>query len=277
MQEKLREQFVEAAAMIGHDVCQYRAFDEYERPKAAAAFGAIAEFQRLISVVYGALQHGYKQRATIPEHVARETAFDFGFGFHGSVGIMLTIRNAQELFETGLDDTISTVFSMSKSKNPSEVLHHAHRLGPGPINALYEWAAGNANNGLGAEIEWRHGGRVKGTLFVQPRELAHLRKVIDETSTVTEQTVTVEGKLIAADVETSKFKLKRKNLPLIRGLFDPEIIDEDHRVQLPARCTATLRKITTIKYSTGTEDVQWRLLAIDQPRGSELGNLDSQE
>jgi hypothetical protein len=96
---KLEEQFVEAGAKAGYDICRYRAFDDYDRPVVGAAFKSIAGFQKLVSVVYAAVKHGFKERATIPDDVARETTFDFGYAFTGSIGVVLTLRNEKTLFD----------------------------------------------------------------------------------------------------------------------------------------------------------------------------------
>src|SRR5437870_704817 len=56
IQKKLQAQFMEAAENVGVETCRYRAFDDHERPSTGAAFGAVARFQHLVSVVYAALK-----------------------------------------------------------------------------------------------------------------------------------------------------------------------------------------------------------------------------
>lgn len=52
----------------------------------------MGSFQKLVSVVYGAIKHGPRQRQRISEDVALETAFEFGYSFAGSLGLVFTCR-----------------------------------------------------------------------------------------------------------------------------------------------------------------------------------------
>lgn len=138
-------QFTEAADALGYEICTYRAFDENNNPKVAASFGAIALFQKLISVVYGAQKYKEKARATVSDHVERETALGFGYAFPGSIGVVLTSRPEQKRIEgfeeKDLDEAIDTAFSMAKAKSAAEIKRFAKKLGPGPVHALYAVAA----------------------------------------------------------------------------------------------------------------------------------------
>ncbi|MEX0642154.1 MAG: hypothetical protein WD468_05610 [Pirellulales bacterium] len=265
IRNRLGEQFVDAAAAVGHDILRYRAFNAYDRPIAGAAFRAIADFQRLVSVVYGALKYGYKKRATVREHVARETAFDFGFAFHGSFGLVLTVRNERQLFDAKLDSTLDTVFTMAKAQIPSEVLQHASLLGAGPVNALYEWADDNADNDLGADVQWRRGEQGMRELFVQHQELASLRKAIEKSGNKTETDEEMTGLLTMADVSKRRFKFQRPALPEIKGTFEEGTIDERHKVRLPQGYKVVIRKTTVTNYATGLERTKWHLIKIEEP------------
>jgi hypothetical protein len=263
---KLEAEFADVSEKLGYDVCSYRAFDEYDKPKAGAAFGAIARFQRLVSVVYGALTYGMKQRATIPEHVARETAFDLGYAFAGSIGVVLTVRGEPQLFDMrSLDQTFDTIAEMAKASSPSDITAFGTRLGPGPINALYEWADEQATAGLGADIEWRRGQQVQRSLFVQRQEWSKLRTAIEETSGEEETTETVVGVLKMADVDKHKFKLKREGLPMIQGSLEPGAIDEQHVASLPKTYSVVLKKIVRVQYATGQEVTRYHILKLSEP------------
>lgn len=264
---KLEAEFADAAEKLGHDICSYRAFDEYDKPKAGAAFGAIARFQKLVSVVYGAINYGVKQRATIPERVEKETAFDVGYSFTGSVGVVLTVRNKQLLFDWRLlDDTFDTIALMAKASSPRELTSFANRLGPGPINALYEWADEQATAGLGADIEWRRGQHTQRTLFMQRQEWSKLRTAIEAISGEEVETVeTVIGILKMADVEKNRFKLKREGLPIIQGTLEPGAIDEQHTASLPKEYSVVLRKTVRFQYAKGQDLTRYHILSLSDP------------
>lgn len=230
------------------------------------AFESIADFQKLVSVVYAATKHGAKERATIPEDVAKESAFDFGYAFTGSIGVVLTVRNEKVLFDDSLmDQSLETVFTMTAAKTSDEVLILAEKLGPGPINALYEWVGDNTANGLSAEIKWRKGEKVHRSAVVQRQQLSHLKKTIEDTSSLKTTTITVVGKLTMADVSKNKFKIKPEGLPEIRGTVAAEAIDDRHKVKLPSVYAAKIQKTTRIRYSTGQQMSRFHLIKIEEP------------
>jgi len=273
LRSRLEAQFSEAASKVGYDICRYRAFDDHDERRAAPAFEVIADFQTLVSVVYAALKHGQKQKATMSESVERETAFGLGFSFTSSVGVVLTVKNNPTLFGSSeLDDAFGVVFELASAKTPEDVLSHASVLGPGPINALYEWANDNATKGLGAEIEWSKGTHVQKRLLVQRQELSRLSKAIEETGTETSETMSLDGLLEMADVGKNKFRIQRQGLPEINGTVEPGAINEKHQVSLPHVYSVTLRKTVRVKFSTGAEETRYHLLSIDEPRKGGRGN-----
>jgi hypothetical protein len=266
LRAKLEQQFAEVAARAGYDVCRYRVFDDRDRPAAAAAFKSIVDFQKLVSVVYAAMKHGPKERATIPEDVFKESTFDFGYAVAGSIEVVLTLRNEKMLFDnTLLDESLEAVFSMPKAKTPKEVLRLAEKLGPGPINALYEWADDNATSGLNAEIDWRKGEKVQRTIVVQHQELSHLRKTIEQTSSEKTETLKVVGKLTMADATKNRFKIEQFGLPVIQGTVAAEAIDDQHMVTLPKEYSARIQKTTRVKFATGQQEVEYHLIKLEQP------------
>ncbi|HEV7222845.1 MAG TPA: hypothetical protein VGN42_09095 [Pirellulales bacterium] len=271
VQRQLEAEFEAVAAQLGVVVCRYRAFNDTETTRTAPAFGAIADFQRLVSVVYGALKHGIKQRATIPEEVARETLFGFGFAFTGSLGVVLTIRNQTDLFgDSFLNESIDVIFQMAKASSTEEILQFADRLGPGPINALHKWAEDNADNGLGADVEWRQGKTVRNSLFVQRQELWKLTRAIKRSSSKTTRELTLFGRLQAADASKLRFKFKEEGLREIRGTVEPGVIDEKHTVGLPSKYMAHVLKTEQTIYATGQVKVKYHLLRLQKPNRDEI-------
>jgi hypothetical protein len=267
---RLERQFAEVAGRVGYDVCRYRAFDDHDRPAVAAAFKSIADFQRLVSVVYAAKKHGPKERATIPEDVANESSFDFGYAVAGSIEVVLTVRNEKTLFDNSLlDDSLEAVFDMPKVKNSKDVLRLAETLGPGPINALYEWAVDNASCGLNAEIDWRKGENIQRSVVVQHQELSHLKKAIEQTSSEKVETISVIGKLTMADATKNKFKIEQFGLPVIHGTVAAEAIDDRHKVTLPNEYSAKIRKTTRTKFATGKQETEYHLMELGLPTKSD--------
>ena len=264
IRQKLEGQFMEAAARTGVEVCRYRAFDDHDRAQAAPAFTAIAGFQRFVSVVFGAKKNGRKEKATVTEEESAQSTFNFGFAFTGSVGVVLTIpRDKPMLAESELDDAMKIVFSMARAKSPGEIQKYASDLGPGPITALYQWAKENVTHGLGAEVEWMHGDTVSERLMLQRQELTRLTNAIDETSSSKDDYIEIIGDLRMADVDGRRFRLAQsKDLRIFKGTVEPGAIDQRHRVQLPKKYKARIRRTTTNHLATGVKEVRYHLMWV---------------
>ena len=261
----LESQFLDAAALNGVEICKYRAFNSNnERTNAGAAFGAISGFQRLFSVVFGSLKYKKKQQARVDSELGKETAFGFAYGFTGSVGVVLTIPTDSDLFgESYLDDAMSTIFAMAKAEDPKVIQSFADTLGPGAINALYQWASENAEHGLGADVEWRHGKEVKGSLFIQRQQLSKLRTAIEQVSSDTTETKLIEGLLTGVLLGSRKFRLSPDNMPEIRGTFELGAIDAKHKVAIPVRYIAKINVTTTMHFAIGKKRTRYHLLKLN--------------
>ncbi len=268
MQTLLRAQFMDAAAQVGVEVCRYRAFTDISHTAAAPALSAIVSFQKLFSVVFGSLKYGFKQRATISPEVASETDLQLRFAFTGSIGVVLTARSDANLFDDSfLDDSLETIFKMAKAKTPKQILAFADRLGPGAINALHNWAQDNTDGGLGADIEWRRGTKIRGKLFVQRQELSKLRSAIDLTGTPHEETIVVDGILDAVGVSKRRFTIKRDGLPDISGSVELGAIDRKHKATLPMRYRAKILKTTRLRVAAGKQVIKYHLLGLTPAKG----------
>ncbi len=161
---------------------------------------------------------------------------------------------------------------MASAADSAEIQSFAESLGPGAINALYDWAGAKTEHGLGADIEWRHGSQVKGSLFIQRQELSKLRTAIEQTSSEKEDSITVYGILTGAIVSNRTFRIKREGLPEIRGTFEPGAINAEHEVKLPHRYAATIRRKTRLYYATGKKEVRYHLLGLTEVKTETSGD-----
>ena len=263
IQKKLQAQFMEAAAQVGVEVCRYRAFKDNSPTAAGPAMGAISSFQKLFSIVFASLKYGARQRARVTPEIVKETAMQLRFAFTGSLGVVLTVPSDADLFDDSyLDDSLKTIFAMAKADTPKAIFSFAERLGPGAINALHQWVEDNAESGMGADIEWRRGPAVRGSVFVQRQELSKLRNAIDRTSSPREETIVVEGMLDAVGVSKRRFTIKREGFPDISGSVEPGAIDRKHTATLPRQHRARILKTTRLRVAAGTQQIKYHLLGL---------------
>jgi len=262
--KKYEEEFTVATASLGIDVCAYRILPETEHVRVAGLASALIDYQSLVSVFYDAVKRGTtKQRSRISAESYEESAFEFGYAFAGSVGFVFTVPNERTLFDNSpLDQSIQMIFDLSRSDQPSQILAFAHQVGPGPISAMYKWAASHVKHGFSVDIQWKRGSDLKMQALIQQSEFARLQAAIAQTSEETTVETTLTGTLLGADVGKRTFRLKPDAGDDIFG-FCGEVIDESHTVELPKRYTATLRVTTKLHYATDQEDISYALLRLE--------------
>lgn len=76
--------------------------------------------------------------------------------------------------------------------------------------------------------------------------------------------VTVQGVLVAADIQRRTFRIFADDGTDIRGRFD-DAISEAHKVSLPVRYVAVLRKHSKVILATDTEETSYHLLRLEYP------------
>jgi len=264
-QEELEADFLDAADQLGEDVCSYRLLPpESARPAISAFATALVDFQHLFSVMYDAIKNGPKERATFGAEVTKETSFGFGYTFAGSVGVVFTLPNERLLADIPslFDMAIDRIFKISKISEPSQIAPLAKEIGRPPIKAIYTWAKDHAQNGLGANIEWRRMKEVRNSLLIQQPELDKLHKTIALSSEEKVEELTVRGLLEAADIRSHRFKIRTEEGGEIQGWFE-NAISEGHEATIPKRYAASLTKTTHLIYATDEESSSYFLARLE--------------
>lgn len=279
---ELEAEFVKEAKAVGRDVCTYRILTAENRPTVKAVAGTMGQFQRLVSIVYDAVKHGRKDRHRVSADAALETAFEFGYTFAGSVGIVFTLPNERLLLdlESVLDETMQTVVNMSKSREPSQFIEFARRLGVAPVRAMYSWAKEHVEGGVGAAIAWQKEREVKLSAVTEFADLQQLQAIIAATSEERSETLKVAGILLGADARPKRFHFKSDSGEEIRGSYEDAINPAQHP-ELFKRYAATINKTEVIHYATEEEDVKYHLVKLEdmgqrpydeQPQRPEIGS-----
>lgn len=263
-QKVLEAEFLKAANERGQDVCSYRVFPNAGQATIEAVSKALISFQSLFTIIYDVVKHGPKDRVRSSEKVEKETAFNFGYTFPGSVGVVFTLPNDRLLpgMMTDVDVSMHTIRTLAKADSTTKITALVKELGEAPIRAGYKWAKDHAEYRLGADIGWRRGESIKEEFLVQYLELDQLQSTIAMSGAETVEIITLRGLLVAVNTVRHTFHLVEENTDTdIRGKFT-DAISEEHTVILPARYTAIIRKTTIIQYSSEQPDIQYFLEAL---------------
>lgn len=265
--KELEDQFKKVSSNLSIDVCRYRMFREDDNPNALASTLAIADFQQLVSLVYDALSSGAKQRNRVSAEAVKETSFGIGYVFPGSVGFVLTLPAQRTLFEDGsspLDHVIETIFGAALSRSENYIATVSKQLGPSVVRSIYKWVELHCDYWMGMDIEWMRGNAVKSRLFLQQKELAQLREVIQQTAEKIDDDITVEGTFVGGDVVKETVHVTVPGAADINAAFhesfNPEQIPKGY--WKPVR--AHFIKRTKIHLATDQEEVRYLVTKIEQ-------------
>lgn len=260
---ELEQEFVGEANKRGIDVCTYRLFAEHSQPTVAAVAGTIGQFQKLISIVYATIKHGPLERLRLREDVILETAFEFGYSFAGSVGLVFTLPNERLLgdIESRLDETFDAVIKMTEADSPEALRAFAHKYGVAPLRALYAWTNEHVTGGIGAGIDWQRNQQVRLTRLAQLGELENLREMLASTGDEGREVKKYSGILLGADAQPKRFHFKPDQGNEIRGTYENAINPAQHP-ELFKRYIAEIERIEVIHYATEQEDVNYFLQSL---------------
>jgi hypothetical protein len=259
----LESQFSEIAKQQILDVCSYRIFSEtQDNIKISSLANALHDFQSLFTTVFDALKNGPKERARVDAATVANSAFDFGYCFSGSAGIVMTMPAEIVLFgDSDLDRTITEIFEMANTTTPDQLKLHAKRLGLASVRKIYQWVTDHLQAGAGADIQWKKNNEIKQKLFIQVPQLEALQKAISETSEEVEEIVELNGMLVGLDVATKKFHMEFPDAEDMKGDISPAI-GTRQTLELPKQYAVEILKKTKIKFSTETEEISYFLLKI---------------
>jgi len=263
LQRQLYDEFSAASKALFADECRYRLFRDGENPSLAPVASILSDFQQLVSLVFHSLEKQMPLgNASLDASTIAQTSFQIGYTFEGSVGFVLTLPNERLVtpeMKTLVDESIDEVFLLSKLTSKDDVRGAAEKFGRPVVKACYRWATRHVENQLGSDVEWRRGKSPRSKLFVQYQELSSLCAVIDESSKEETDTFDVPGILTAADITAKTFRFSIDQGDEIRGTFD-DAINKKHKALIPSRCTATIKKTTTINYALDETKSKYSLL-----------------
>jgi hypothetical protein len=259
--QQLEAEFQAISEETGVSTCSYRFFDKHVRPTVSPLCSSLINFQSLYSIVYDAVISGPKKVKRLSAEILDHSSLFFGYTFSGSVGVVLTLSKQQrELFAASLDESAVTLFDLASSKTSEEVLTRGRIVGVPAVRALHKWATTHVESKLGADIQWKRGRDVMGSIVLDVGDLKQLIAAIDSTTDIIEDDDEVVGKLAGADVDRRLFHLILSDGRDIKGTFHSSIpLDRTFEVGRTHR--ATIRKKVKVYYSTEQEeDVSYQLL-----------------
>jgi hypothetical protein len=254
------------------DLVQYHVEkSELDRYPALAVAKAIAGFQELVTAVFDAIRSTPKKRyRPSAENIALST-LDFAMAAPvNSVLISLSIENERLLaIKSELDQTFERVFEILKTREPDGLRMLAGRVGIAALSKAHDWAASTAQFGLNTTIAVRKEIGIDPVDFsISNSEAQSLKEAIEGQSDRATEPEAVIGELIGidvdADLDRSYFHVKTQDGRNLEGKLAGSFLRDQHWA-VHVVYIAHVIKITTIKYATGEEKVEWVLASLIEP------------
>lgn len=258
------------------DLVQYHVRkNEDDRYPVLAVAKAISGFQELVTSVFDAIRSApKKQYRPLADNVVLST-LDLAMALPvGSVLVSMSVQNDRLLaVKSDLDQTFDRVFEIINTRDSERLRGLADVVGIASISKAHAWAAATCNFGLSTKIE------IRKDLTSEPQrvEISNLqaqtlKDIIEEKSDKQVDPETVVGELIGIDVDDNPdrtyFHLDTIDKRTIIGKLDSSFPRGQHWA-VREFYMARLAKVTTTRYSTGEERVDWLLVHL-QPFLGEL-------
>jgi hypothetical protein len=268
-QNQLRQEFEEVTNEQQVDVVNHLLQPgSHAKVSLRALTSTLDRFQAAISTTLDAVKNGIKQRGRLAPGIAELSSFDFGYSFDGSVGIVLTIPNDRLLFgESDLDRAIELFFAAAKAESREQLLEFAKAAGIPAVRRLYEWSQAHTTNNVSADIQWRRKDAIRSRVTVEPPTLERLEEIIEETSDVSTEAVTVVGKLVGLDTALKTFHLESPGSEDVKGGW-AEAFVYSRNFALDEIYKAELVKRSIVYYAYEREDTHWELVRLERATGA---------
>lgn len=260
VKRQLEAQFKYEAERSGYDFCNYRLISDNDRYPITSVMPAVLAFQTFVTTVYDALVRGAKRRFRQGGESSKESAFECGLVYQGSVGFMMAAVNERLLgITSSLDDAIDIVSQMTTASTPEMIGRYATKYGIASVRAMRQWVEAHVDRGLSAEMKWERGGDIRSYFLMQRQELAMLREVIDNTSEFEEHQWKNTGTIVKIDSLHRRFTfVPDGDENGIEGYYTDNVQDAEG-ILVPSRYEATIIKRIRIRFAYEDDEIEYFL------------------
>ncbi len=244
------------------DLVQYHiAKEKTDSYPVKAVAKTIFDFQELITSVFDALRTTPKQRYTPSTESIELSSLEFSMALPvNSILISMSIQNERFLLiESELDKTFANVFEILKATDSDKLRELASKVGIASISKAHHWAQETWRYGLDTKITISKNLSEPLEFEISKSDALALKEAIEQKS---EQFISQEniiGELVGIDVERpGYFHIRSLTGEDVGGKLS-ETFQTDAEWVININYIAHLSKISTVKYSTGEEKIDWIL------------------
>ena len=260
MRRQLESDFSEIANDQQLDVFRYRLFSESEeRMSAKALADSLREFQNVFSAVYAATKTGPQSDLRLSKDVKLGSQLHFGYAFTGSFGVVLTVNQQSDLYDTELVvNSVNSLFELARSRTDEQVRTLVSEMGPAPLKAFSTWAKIHADYRIGADISWRRG-EARDEIFLTHQEIRRIAKRVQLPSRGNPERVVMRGVFDGASLINRSFQFKTHDGVKLFGRFTDAINREEGVSIGSAEYEVVLLKIPVGQPHADETKAEWQL------------------
>ncbi len=263
----LRFEFEGTALHLGYIVCNYCILPEDTPPTLTDVANILKTFQEAVSVTYSAIVDKCpKHTMKIAKEHINATSFGWAYSYPGSLGITLTLKKEQSIFdlETSIDEAVYTVLSMMETPGVQQMAEYARNLGAAPVRALYRWSNILYNAHMGSDIEWKRNPESYRRKVIQLPTTRYICEIIQEMSDEVCETFTTKGYLEAIDHTNNRFKIVTTDGELVSGEIAESLSDQGWETKQLYKALLEVKRV--VQYSTEEIKERYKLLELEQEK-----------
>jgi hypothetical protein len=243
------------------EVCRYRILSG-SNYSIASFSKSLLEFQGLFTQIFDSIKNGAKRRSRVSADIVRETCFDFGYSYPGSLGVALTLKGNPDLFSGGFDRAVDAFIDAMNIDDEYQVRDTAKILGYSVIKRIHDWSSANLDANFEIDINWTTSKGIKKGGLIGVSNLSKLVEIIRRTSDIDKRNILVEGTLLGLDSKTGHFRfVPSGNGPDYKGRAD-ETFPILKEWSLNSNYTAEICIEETTQYATQESNQVYKLKSL---------------
>lgn len=212
--QALERSWEDEARYAQKEICRYRILP-HEEPsyRVRSVTQSLEAFQDLFSQIFDAVTNKTKQVARIPADIARQTAFNVGFTYPGSLGFALTIDGESQLFSAKYDDVLRAFVAAMKLESEQDVRGLATEFGLAVVKRTYDWSKANALASYSVDVNWLTSVGHRFGSIADPADFQRNVDLIGAVSDVERESISIFGTLVGIDTKQKRFRFVQLDGP----------------------------------------------------------------
>lgn len=251
---RLELEIIESSSQAKTGICRYRMVPETrDRYTVSAVTRSLVTFQNAFTTIYASKITGRKkERAKVAREIAERSAYEIGYSFAGSLGVVLFLPERDDLFRSEIDLTARTFLQVLEARDEFDVRDMANELGIASVKKVHDWAADNYYHDFAIDLQWHLPATGNLGRYVDRSQFARLVQIIQVSTDEQRTDRSFPAKLVGLDTDLGTFHLlvAQDEGGDVRGVMHA---DFDRRRKYEVGSSYTAAVTTSVKTNIATQ------------------------